>query len=75
MLDEDLGFFDSLSEILQKMNGVQYAGAFMEHPLTKRIFLRIKTDPSQIKALDALERAVKELEELSSHLREAFEKL
>lgn len=47
----------------------------MEHPLTKRIFLRIKTDPSQIKASDALERAVKELEELSSHLREAFEKL
>lgn len=47
----------------------------MEHPLTKKIFLRIKTDPSQIKALDALKQAVKELRDLSSQLREAFEKL
>lgn len=57
------------------MDGVQYAGAFMEHPLTKRIFLRIKTDPSKIKALEALEQAINELKGLSSRLREAFEKL
>jgi len=57
------------------MDGVQYAGMFIEHPLTKRILLRIKTDPSEIKALEALERALKELKDLSSQLREAFEKL
>lgn len=74
-LEEDPSLFDSLSEILQKMDGVQYAGMFIEHPLTKRILLRIKTDPSEIKALEALERALKELKDLSSQLRGAFEKL
>ncbi|HDD40159.1 MAG TPA: hypothetical protein ENG21_02795, partial [Nitrososphaeria archaeon] len=64
-MEEDPSLFDSLSEILQKMDGVQYAGMFIEHPLTKRILLRIKTDPSEIKALEALERALKELKDLS----------
>lgn len=75
VLEEDLGLVDSFSEMLQKIDGVQYAETLIEHPLTKRIFLRIKTNPSQIKALEALEKALKDLKELSSQLREAFEKL
>jgi len=74
-LDEDPSLFDSMSEVLQRMSGVEYAGMFIEHPLTKRVLLRVKTDPSKIKALDALKNAVQELKQVSSQLREAFEKL
>jgi len=74
-LEEDPSLFDSISEVMQKMDGVEYAGMFIEHPLTKRILLRVKTDPSKIKALDALKNAIQELKQISSQLREAFEKL
>jgi len=74
-LDEDPSLFDSISEALQRIDGVGYAGIFIEHPLTRRILLRIKTDPSKIKAVDALRMAVEELKQISSQLREAFEKL
>jgi len=74
-LEEDPSLFDSISEVMQKMDGVEYAGMFIEHPLTKRILLRVKTNPSKIKALDALKNAIQELKQISSQLREAFEKL
>jgi len=74
-LEEDPSLFDSISEVMQKMDGVEYAGMFIEHPLTKRILLRVKTDSSKIKALDALKNAIQELKQISSQLREAFEKL
>jgi len=74
-LEEDPSLFDSLSEILQGMKGVQYAGMIIEHPLTRRILLRMKTDPSQVSAPEALRQAVEKLEKLSGQLREALEKL
>jgi len=73
--EEDPSFFDSLSELMQKIDGVDYAGMFIEHPLTKKIILRVKTDPSKIKAQDALKQAIGELKQISSQLREEFEKL
>ncbi len=75
MLEEDPSILDSLSEILQEVDGVQYSGMFIEHPLTKRTLLRVKTDPSKIKASEAVEKALRELKRISSQLREAFEKL
>lgn len=74
-LDEDPSLFDSVSEVLQKVKGVEYAGMFIEHPLIKRVLLRVKTNPSEVKALDALKAAIQELKRISSQLREAFEKL
>ena len=53
-LEEDPAFFDSLSELIQKLDGVEYAGITIEHPLTKKIIMRVKTDPSKIKAVDAV---------------------
>jgi len=75
MLEEDPSILDSLSEILQKIDGVQYSGMFIEHPLTKRTFLRVKTDPKKIEAAEAVRKAIQELKRISSQLREAFEKL
>lgn len=75
MLDEDPSVLDSLSEILQKINGVEYAGTIIEHPLTKRVLLRVKTDGSKLKASEAVKKALQELKRLSAQLREEFEKL
>ena len=74
-LDEDPAFFDSLSELIQKLDGVEYAGITIEHPLTKKIIMRVKTNPSKIKAVDAVKRSIQELKGISKELREAFEKL
>lgn len=46
-LEEDPAFFDSLSELIQKLDGVEYAGVTIEHPLTKKIIMRVKTDPQR----------------------------
>ena len=73
--EEDPSFFDSLSELIQKLDGVEYAGITIEHPLTKKILMRVKTNPSKIKAVDAVKRSIQELKGISEALREAFEKL
>ncbi len=75
MLEEDLSLLDSLSEILQTIEGVEYSGAIIEHPLTKRALLRIKTDGSRTTASEALKKAIQELKDLSAQLKEEFENL
>ena len=60
---------------MQKIDGVDYAGMLIEHPLTKKVLLRVKTDPSKIKASEALKQAIKQLRQISSQLRETFEEL
>ncbi|MCC6023725.1 MAG: hypothetical protein LZ166_02920 [Thaumarchaeota archaeon] len=74
VLEEDIGVLDSLSEILQKIDGVEYSGAIMEHPLTGRIILRVKTDAGRLRAVDAVKKAIQELKEISAELRREFER-
>lgn len=66
---------DSLSEILQKMDGVDYSGAVMEHPLTRKTILRVKTDAGKLRAADAVKKAIQELKGISAELRRKFEGL
>ncbi len=75
MLEEDSSLLDSLSEILQKMDEVEYSGAIVEHPLTRRVLLRVKTDGSRLKASEAVKKAVQELKHISAQLRKELEKL
>ncbi|MCD6312569.1 MAG: hypothetical protein J7L79_01975 [Thaumarchaeota archaeon] len=75
MLEEDPSILDSLSEMLQRIDGVEYAGTIIEHPLTKRVLLRVKTDSSKLKASEAVMKTLQELKQLSAQLREEFEKL
>jgi DNA-directed RNA polymerase subunit L len=74
VLEEDIGVLDSLSEILQKINGVEYSGAIIEHPLTGRIILRVKTNAGRLRAVDAVKKAIQELKEVSAELRREFER-
>jgi DNA-directed RNA polymerase, subunit L len=74
VLEEDIGVLDSLSEILQKIDGVEYSSAIMEHPLTGRIILRVKTDAGRLRAVDAVKKAIQELKEISAELRREFER-
>ncbi|MCS7126666.1 MAG: hypothetical protein NZ929_07150 [Aigarchaeota archaeon] len=61
VLGEDLSIVDSLAEILQKIDGVEYAGMVIEHPLTMKIILRVKTNKEKINVKDAVIKAVNEL--------------
>lgn len=72
---EDPSVFDSLSEILQGIDGVEYAGITIEHPLTKKVIMRVKTEPGKIKAEEAFSKALKDLSNLSKNLLESFQKL
>ena len=72
---EDPALFDSLSELAQRIDGVEYAGITIEHPLTRKIIMRIKSNPSKVKAEDALRQAIEELKDTSRELREKFEKI
>ncbi len=69
MLEEDVSVLDSLSEVLQRMDGVEYSGAIMDHPLTRKTILRVKTNANKLKAVDAVKKAVQELKEISIELR------
>lgn len=71
-MGEDPSIPDSLTEVLQKIDGVEYAGIVIEHPLTMKIIVRIKTNPSKIKARDAI---IKAVEDLSNIAREISEEL
>jgi DNA-directed RNA polymerase subunit L len=75
VVEEDISVFDSLSEILQKIEGVEYSGAVMEHPLTGKTILRVKTSAGRLKAVDAVKKAIQELKEVSAELRKEFERL
>ncbi len=72
---EDPALFDSLSELAQRIEGVEYAGITIEHPLTRKVIMRVKSNPSKVKAEEALRQAVKELKDISRELREKFEKI
>lgn len=66
--DEDPSILDSLAEILQRMDEVEYAGIVLEHPLTMKTILRLKTDKQKILAKHALIRALNELSKLAEEL-------
>lgn len=68
--DEDPSVLDSLAEILQKIEGVEYAGAVIEHPLTMKTILRAKTNKQIIQAKDALIKALNLLSSLADELLE-----
>ena len=72
---EDESVLDAVSEVLQSMPGVHYAGHRLLHPLTGRIVLVVKTDPAQVKARDALLKGLSELAEMADELRSMAERL
>lgn len=69
MLEEDQSIFDALSEILQSIDGVEYAGHRLLHPLTGEVRLIVKTKAEKIKAREAL---VKALERINKLIEEIF---
>jgi len=72
---EDQSIFDAVSEVLQKMHGVEYAGHNLLHPLTGEVRLVVKTKPQGLKARDALLRALEELADMTERLRSQVERL
>lgn len=74
-VDEDPSILDSLAEILQKIDGVEYAGIAIEHPLTMKTILRVMTNKQKIKSKDALIKALNELSTIVDELAEKVKQL
>ncbi len=73
--NEDPSILDSLAEILQRMDEVEYAGVVVEHPLTMKSILRVKTDKQKMLAKDALTKALSELSKLAEEFEEKIKEL
>jgi len=58
---EDESLLDSLSEYVRSVGGVLYAGRRIDHPLTGKISLMVKTEPRIVKARTAVSEALKRL--------------
>jgi DNA-directed RNA polymerase subunit L len=58
---EDQSIINVLTETLNKVDGVMYAGYRIEHPLTNTITMSIKVNPSKTTTRKALAEAFKEL--------------
>ncbi len=69
IMDEDQSVLDALSEVLQRMQGVEYAGHALLHPLTGEIKFILKTKPQEIKAREALLKALEELVNMTERLK------
>ncbi|MDJ0269975.1 MAG: DNA-directed RNA polymerase subunit L [Aigarchaeota archaeon] len=72
--EEDASIIDSLSEYINRIDGVEYAGYRIEHPLTGDITLTVKTrgKPTARRAvLDAL----KNLRDFVASIQEEVQKL
>lgn len=72
MFGEDQSILDALSEVLQSIEGVEYAGHKVMHPLTGEVRIVIKTKVDKIKARDAL---INGLERLGGMLDEILSML
>ncbi|MCL7388058.1 MAG: hypothetical protein LZ159_05055 [Thaumarchaeota archaeon] len=72
---EDQSVLDALSEVLQRMQDVEYAGHALLHPLTGEIRFVVKTKSQEIKARDALLKALEELADITEKLRSYVEAL
>jgi len=72
---EEQSVLDALSEVLQRMQGVEYAGHALLHPLTGEIRFVVKTKSQEIKARDALLKALEELADITEKLRSYVEAL
>jgi DNA-directed RNA polymerase subunit L len=58
---EDQSIINVLTETLNKVDGVMYAGYRIEHPLTNTITMSIMVNPSKTTPRKALAEAFKEL--------------
>jgi len=72
---EDQSIINILTETLNKMDGVLYAGYRIEHPLTNTITVSIKVNPSKTTPRGALVEAFKELRNLVKQLEEDVKRL
>ena len=68
--DVDVSIASSVAEYLNMLDGVEYAGYRVEHPLTGNITLVVKTRPEKIKARDAVKEAISNLKAVLSKLNE-----
>ncbi len=72
---EDQSIINILTETLNKVDGVMYAGYRIEHPLTGIITMSLKVDPSKTTPRKALAEAFKELGRLVKRLEEDVGKM
>lgn len=75
VIGEDTSLFDALGEFAQGMEGVQYASYRLDHQLTGKVFFMLKTEPSKVKARDALLSSLSNLKDYINSLKGNIEKI
>ncbi|MEM1942830.1 MAG: DNA-directed RNA polymerase subunit L [Candidatus Caldarchaeum sp.] len=68
VVGEDQSFLGMLTERLNGLDGVQYAGYRVEHPLTGVVSVSVKVDPRKTTPRKAVMEALKELKDLIAEL-------
>ncbi|MEM1953496.1 MAG: DNA-directed RNA polymerase subunit L, partial [Candidatus Caldarchaeum sp.] len=64
VVDEDQSIINLFAETLNNVDGVLYAGYRVEHPLTGKMTISIKVDPSKTSPRKALQEGLKEIRRL-----------
>jgi len=76
VIGEDISLVHLLTETINQLPGVQYAGCRLEHPLTGVITMSVKVDPTKtsprnavLKAFEALKGQLQDLQSNAEALR------
>ncbi|MEM1978746.1 MAG: DNA-directed RNA polymerase subunit L [Candidatus Caldarchaeum sp.] len=64
VVDEDQSIINLFAETLNNVDGVLYAGYRVEHPLTGKMTISIKVDPSNTSPRKALQQGLQEIRRL-----------
>ncbi|MEM2061672.1 MAG: DNA-directed RNA polymerase subunit L [Candidatus Caldarchaeum sp.] len=64
VVDEDQSIINLFAETLNNVDGVLYAGYRVEHPLTGKMTISIKVDPSKTSPRKALQQGLQEIRRL-----------
>ena len=72
--EEDISIVDTLSDYLNMIDGVEYAGHRLEHPLTGEVTLIVKTN-EKITPREAVRKAFQKMKEELRRLEEEIYKL
>ncbi|MCS7129705.1 MAG: hypothetical protein NZ919_03615 [Candidatus Caldarchaeum sp.] len=65
---QDQSLLGMLTEKINTLEGVQYAGYRLEHPLTGIVSVSVKVDPTKTTPRNAVMKALKDLNELVEKL-------
>lgn len=75
VIDEEQSIINLFAETLNNVDGVLYAGYRVEHPLTGKMTISFKVDPSKTSPKKALQKGLQDMRKLIEVVDNEFEVL